>query len=66
MTTASPLARLQPVRCAECSYPVCHVDPRVAGTLAGGVCTHCRKDKNGLPKRVYTYMRYVDQESGSD
>jgi hypothetical protein len=49
-----------PVLCAECGKPVSHMDARVRGALAGGMCTSdtCVKDrKTGRPKRVYTYNR---------
>jgi len=53
------VARLAPVLCAECGHPVSHMDPRVPGALAGGMCTRCRTDRQGNPKRVYTYERRV-------
>jgi len=53
-------SRLAAVPCAECGHPIAHLDPRVPGALAGGLCTRCRKDKQGNPKRVYTYHRLVE------
>jgi hypothetical protein len=58
----SPKARLAPVRCAECGHPVCHLDRRVVGALAGGLCTRCRKDSQGREKRVYTYAVVVTSD----
>ena len=55
-------ARLTPVLCAECGHPVSHMDPRVLGALAGGMCTRCRRDRNGIEKRVYTYERRVGDQ----
>ena len=54
------LSRLSPIHCAECNWPVAHLDARVRGALAGGMCTRdtCVRDrKTGLAKRVYTYHR---------
>lgn len=51
-------ARLAPVLCAECGFPVSHFDPRVTGAKAGGMCTRatCVVDrKTGKKKTVYTY-----------
>ena len=61
--TPSDLARLTPVHCAECGHPVAHLDPRVPGALAGGLCTRCRKDAAGEKKRVYTYIRLVAHDA---
>jgi len=53
------VGQLTAVRCAECGHPVCHVDATVPGTLAGGLCTRCRRDHQGRERRVYTYTRLV-------
>lgn len=58
-------ARLQAVPCAECGHPVAHMDAKVPGALAGGMCTRCRKDASDRPRRVYTYVRLVQPAADS-
>jgi hypothetical protein len=51
-------ARLAPVRCALCGYPVSHYDARVVGAKAGGICMRatCRVNpRTGKPREVFTF-----------
>jgi hypothetical protein len=57
----SSTSRLAPVFCTLCGHPVSHMDPTVARAVAGGMCTHCKKDKNGDRERVFTFIRYVEK-----
>jgi hypothetical protein len=55
-------ARLVAVPCALCGHPVAHVDPRVPGALAGGMCLResCRLNpRSKKPREVYTFERRV-------
>jgi hypothetical protein len=57
----SSKSRLAPVLCTLCGHPVSHMDPTVAKAVAGGVCTRCKRDKNGDRERVFTFIRYVEK-----
>lgn len=50
--------RLSPVPCALCGRPVSHMDGRIPGALAGGLCGNHR-DKEGKREKVFTFIRQV-------
>lgn len=58
----SSIERLTPVLCALCKHPVAHMDQGVPGAKAGGLCTRCRRDKNGKPQAVYTFEVVVESK----
>jgi hypothetical protein len=60
MVERSSKARLAPVLCALCQHPVSHMDQGVQGARAGGLCTRCRRGKDGKPREVYTFEVVVD------
>jgi hypothetical protein len=56
-----PMAeRLSPIRCGRCGHPVGHMNKRVPGAEAGGLCTRCTRDEMGKQIRVFTYYGVVE------
>lgn len=58
-TPVQPMtARLSPVRCGRCNWPVAHMNRGVPGAEAGGLCTRCTTE-NGKQIRVYTFVGII-------
>ena len=36
--------RLSPILCGRCGHPVAHLNKRIVGAEAGGMCTRCTRD----------------------